>query len=242
MVRERLANAADYTFYFLGDVDTEAIVPLLEQYIATLPADAATAAKTFVHNPAREMRTGSATDQYKTKMETPQTWCGIMISGKMPFTAKNDAIASIIGQILSNRLIKKIREEMGAVYSIGAGSNMSRVNENNVIMQIPFPMKPEMKDQVLEEIDKMVSDMAESIAEEELAPIKEYMVKTAKENKELNSAWLDEMTDFQINGVDTFNGDIDVINSITTNDVKAFMKDFLDQNNYRVVILDPEQN
>lgn len=240
IMRDGLANAADYTFYFVGDVDADAIKPLLEQYIATLPADAAKATKAYVPNLSRELKKGSGTDVYTTKMETPQTWCAVMVSGKMPFTAKNEALASIMGQILSNRLLKKIREEMGAVYSINAVSRMTRTGDNNVVLQIPFPMKPEMKNQVLEEIYNMTHDMADNIADDELNPIKEYMVKKAVENKELNSAWLDELTDYQVNGVDTFNGDVEVLNSITTQDVKNFAKDFLDQNNYRVVILDPE--
>ena len=62
--------------------------------------------------------------------------------GKTPYTAENKVLASIAGQILSKRLLDKVREEMGATYSIGAGSMLTRTGDVNTIIQVPFPMKP----------------------------------------------------------------------------------------------------
>ena len=38
IAKERYANAADFTFYFVGSFDEATIKPLIEQYIASLPA------------------------------------------------------------------------------------------------------------------------------------------------------------------------------------------------------------
>ena len=43
-----------------------------------------------------------------------------------------------------------------------------------------------------------------------------------------------------LNGVDTFNDNINVLSTITTSDIKALMKSLLDQKNYHVIVLDPE--
>ena len=67
------------------------------------------------------------------------------------------------------------------------------------------------------------------------------MVKGAIEAKEKNGSWLRGLVGVQINGVDTFNGSVETINSITAKDVEKFMKDFNAQGNYRVVILDPAE-
>ncbi len=241
IIHSNLANAADYTFYFVGDVTVDQITPLLDQYIATLPADAKTRTTDYVVNTDREIAPGTARDNFTTKMENPQTWVAIMIEGTMPYTAKDKKISSMVGQILSNRLLKTIREEMGAVYSIGAGSNMMRQGKYNTLMQIPFPMKPEMKEQVLSEIDKMVHGMTSDIKAEELNPVKEFMVKSANEDREQNDGWLGQMLATQLNGVDVMTNDVDIINSVTVEDVQNFTKKLLDQNNYRVVILDPAE-
>ena len=235
-----LANAADYTFVFTGSINLEQFKPMLEQYIATLPADAATANTAIpAVNPALEPTKGNATDESTTAMETPQPWIMVAVSGHEDFTPRNRMLTRIASQILSNRLLKKVREEMGATYSIGAYGQMARVADENVFMQIPFPTKPEVRDEVLTVVSDIVRGMSENVADDELNPIKEFMLKDALEGREKNDTWSGAITGSLINGVDTFNGIDEVIKAVTTDDVKAFMKNLLDQNNYRVVILDP---
>ena len=212
IIHSQLKNAADYTFFFVGDIDMATLKPLLEQYIATLPADAANVTNTFEYHLDREMATGKTDITETTKMETPQTWCAIIIDGDMEYTPANRQMSSMVGQVLSNRLLKKIREEMGAVYSIGAYSVMDRTNKYNTLVQISFPMKPEMKHQVLDEINKMLVAMTTEITDDELNPIKEFMVKEAGEDAEDNAAWAGTMAATVLNGVDIFNGKAEVIN------------------------------
>lgn len=241
MVKEMTANAADYTFTFIGNVDPEVLRPLVEQYIATLPGNTKKANKKFNGTDrAIDMKTGTATDTYTTKMETPQTWLFLAAFGDEPYTLKNAQLASVSAQILTNHLRDKIREEMGAVYSIGASGSLGRIGNQNAVIEIAVPMKPEMKDQVLEEIRKMILAMAEDINQEELDKVKEYMIKSHTENLEKNNAWLSAINGWLQNNVDTFNGNAETISSLTTDDVKEFMKSLISQDNYRVVILDPE--
>ncbi|MDE6490723.1 MAG: hypothetical protein K2L49_06145, partial [Muribaculaceae bacterium] len=69
-VRGQLANAADYTFVFVGNVDPEALKPLVEQYIATLPAKASKATKRVAKtDPALCITPGNGRDEFTTKME-----------------------------------------------------------------------------------------------------------------------------------------------------------------------------
>ena len=65
-------------------------------------------------------------------------------------------------------------------------------------------------------------------------------MKTYTENREKNSPWLRGIIDEVTSGVDTFNGNIESMNSITPQDVMDFMKKLNSQENYRVVVLDPE--
>ena len=235
------ANAADFTFTFVGNVDIETLRPLVEQYIASLPANAKKASRKLAGTDKQyNMNGGVATDTYTTPMETPQTWVYITAFGDEPYSMRNAQIASIAGQILSKRLLDKIREEMGAVYSIGAQGKMERIGDQNTSMVSAFPMKPEMKEETLTEIRKMFEDMSVNIGQEELDKVKEFLVKSYKENVEKNSSWLGAINGWLTNGVDTFNGNIESVNNLTTDDVKAFMKKLNDQNNYRVVVLDPE--
>ncbi|MDE6130191.1 MAG: insulinase family protein, partial [Muribaculaceae bacterium] len=231
----------DYTFVFLGNIDMHTFRPLVEQYIATLPANPATKTAQVKYQTALEPATGNATDQFTAPMQTPQTRVFILVQGDMPYSAKNRAMASMAGQILSQRLLNKVREEMGAVYSIYMSGAMTRQGLNNVMLQTAFPMKPELKDETLAVIHDIIFDMQENVGEDELAPVKEFMVKEARHNAEENGSWAGTISATQLNGVDVFNGAEETINSVSTADLKNFMKDVLKQNNYRVVVLDPEK-
>ena len=174
-------------------------------------------------------------------MQTPQSWLFVAVSGTEDYTPKARTAMSMASQILSNRLLKKVREEMGATYSIGASGQIDRLGNTNAMIQTASPVKPEVKDEVIEAIKGMYNDMAQSVTDEELNPIKEYMVKTATEALEKNQSWTNGIAGSLLNGVDTFNGAAEVINSVTTDDIKALMKHLLDQNNFRIIELNPAE-
>lgn len=242
IVKDATANAADYTFYFVGNFDPAQLQTLCEQYIATLPGDAAKAqTKLPEFNPALGLQKGDKLTKFTAPMQTPQTFAAVVEFAKMPYTAKNALLASIAGQILTQRLLTTVREDMGAVYSISAQGRMSRTGIENAVMQSAFPMKPEMQDQVLEVIAKEFANMESNIKAEELNKVVEYMVKDTTEKLEKNSSWLNGMSGAAINGVDTFNGKVDLLKTLTVADVQNYVKELNAQGNYRVILLNPEE-
>lgn len=243
LAKEMTKNAADYTFVFVGNVDVDSLKPMVEQYIASLPGNAKTAVKEVKSfNPAYSAKGGTAVDVIKTKMETPQSYVFIGEFARLPYSMKNQQLSSVAGQILTKRLVDKVREEMGAVYSISANGQMTRIaGKNNIVLQSGFPMKPELQQEVLDAIKAEIDDMTRNVSEEELSKIKEYMVKNYTEARELNEGWLGGIGGWTRNNVDTFNGNIESINALTVNDVMDFMKQINGQGNYRVFILAPEQ-
>lgn len=238
VIKDLTTNAADYTFYFTGNIDLATFKPLVEQYIATLPANANVATKPAITN-AYGMKAGDKLVEFTTPMQTPQTYAAVFEFKEMPYSAKNRALVDIAGQILTERLLKTVREDMGAVYSIWASGAMLRENTPNTLIQSVFPMKPEQKDEVLKVIAQEFKNMETNVTKEELAKVIEFMVKDAQEGKEKNQNWLNAMVATAQNGVDTFNGNIELLQSLTPEDVQNFMKELNTNSNYRVIILDP---
>jgi zinc protease len=241
IVKDATANAADYTFYFVGNFDMDELKALCEQYIATLPANAATASKAPVIDNTYGVKAGEAVTTFKTAMQTPQTFVAVLEFGELPYNAKDRALSNIVGQILTERLLHTVREDMGAVYSIYAVGQTSRQSNPNTIIQSIFPMKPEMKDEVLKVIANEFKNLENDVTTEELSKVIEFEVKEATENKEKNDEWLNAMAATAINGVDVFNGNVELIQSLTVDDVKDFMKRFNAMSNYRVILLEPAE-
>lgn len=235
------ANAGDYLFSFVGDIDLAVLRPLLEQYIAVLPVDKAKSLSDFKYDPSLAMIPGNTETNCSTPMQTPQVWTMIAAFGEMPYTAKDSYLSFIAGQVISNRLLEKVREEMGATYSIGASGSLSRINKPNAVIQTAFPMKPEMKKEVLDYINSEFVAVQSNIKPEEVNKQKEYLLKNHKERLEKNSAWLNAIIGTAANGVDTFNGADAAISSITVEDVEAYIKNLMKQGNYRLFTLNPEE-
>ncbi len=241
--RAQLTNAADYTFLFVGNVDPEALRPLAEQYIATLPADPSKASKPVTHALEQlEIKGGDGVDTFTYPMANPQTYCAVIESGTFKADPRRIFLTDMAGQVLSARLIKTVREEMGAVYSLFASGSMNLPMGRNAMIQTSFPMNPERKDEVLEVIRKEFDNMAGEITAEELGKVKEYMLKNHAESLERNGSWLGAMATWILSAdhIDNFNNAAAMIEAITPADVQKFVKEMNAQGNYRVVILDPE--
>lgn len=241
IARKMTANAADYTFFFVGNIDMATFKPLVEQYIATLPADASKVVKAPKFDASLSIQPGDKEIGFKTSMQTPQTFVAILDYGDVPYTPQSRAAAIVAGQILTNRLLSTVREDMGAVYSIWASGAMQRVaDKDNTVVQSVFPMKPEMKKEVLEFIAKEFKNMEGNVTEEELAKVVEFSIKNVKEAQEQNEAWLNGMAGEALNGVDTFHGAEEMYKAMKPADIQDFMKSLNNQGNYRVIYLDPE--
>jgi len=240
LARSRVADASQWSFIFVGNFDAAALRQLCEKYLASLPSTGATPRRVDTADPLYEIKGGRATENFTTVMETPQTYCAIVETASLPFTSMNAKLVSIAGQILSARLLKTIREEMGAVYSIGANGDIDPEVGRNATLMTAFPMNPDKKSEVLASIAQEFASMAEHITDEELNKVKEYMVKSYIERKEQNPAWASYMSRWVLTGKDLLGNAIDEVNSITPGDVENFVKEMNAQGNYRVVILDPQ--
>lgn len=241
ILKSMTENAADYTFIFVGNINTATLKPLVEKYLAVLPGKASQKANPK-DVPSLDIAKGSATVVEKMEMQTPQTYVAIISSADIPYSVRDRALASIAGQIMSKRLIGTVREEMGAVYSISASGSMASLGGSNAILQSIFPMKPEMKDEVLGYIADQFDDMTKNISQEEFASVIEYMVKNARENLEKNESWRNAIVLAEaVPGIDTMNGIIELYQSLTPSDVTDFMSRLQKQNNYHVIILDPKE-
>ncbi len=241
IIKAMMANPADFTFEFVGNVDLDTLRPLLEQYVASLPVDSSkSVAVKYLDDVIPVAGNTEAHDNYK--METPQVWAYISTFGKMEYNAKNRRLIVIASHILGNRLLKQVREEMGATYSISASGAIdgSEDPRNNTYILTVFPCNPDMSKDVLAYIKSEFENMTKDVTAKEVSEQVEFLVKESKEGLEKNQDWLDAIFRSYAFGVDSLNGDVELLQSITPEDVQNFMKELLGQGNYRVYTLNPE--
>ena len=239
IIREQLANAAEFTFVFSGNFDEAELKALVEQYIATLPSMKGKKQE-LKHNPAVEIKSGNEEKEFSLKMEVPQGSAAVIISGKMPYSFKNRLMASMSAQIISARLLSEVREKEGAVYSIYTQGSQDRLSEVSVVYQTIFQVKPEKKDRALEIIRSEFENLAKETPVEELDKVKEFMVKQITGDEQTNSYWCSMMAGNELLPSEVCVKAEQVIQSITPKEISGYVNEVMKQNNYRVLVMMPE--
>lgn len=239
IIREQLANAAEFTFVFSGNFDEAELKALVEQYIATLPSVKGKKQE-LKHNPAVEIKSGNEEKEFSLKMEVPQGSAAVIISGKMPYSFKNRLMASMSAQIISARLLSEVREKEGAVYSIYTQGSQDRLSEVSVVYQTIFQVKPEKKDRALEIIRSEFEKLAKETPVEELDKVKEFMVKQITGDEHTNSYWCSMMAGNELLPSEVCVKAEQVIQSITPKEISSYVNEVMKQNNYRVLVMMPE--
>lgn len=239
IIREQLANAAEFTFVFSGNFDEAELKALVEQYIATLPSVKGKKQE-LKHSPAVEIKSGNEEKEFSLKMEVPQGSAAVIISGKMPYSFKNRLMASMSAQIISARLLSEVREKEGAVYSIYTQGSQDRLSEVSVVYQTIFQVKPEKKDRALEIIRSEFEKLAKETPVEELDKVKEFMVKQITGDEQTNSYWCSMMAGNELLPSEVCVKAEQVIQSITPKEISGYVNEVMKQNNYRVLVMMPE--
>ena len=239
IIREQLANAAEFTFVFSGNFDEAELKALVEQYIATLPSVKGKKQE-LKHSPAVEIKSGNEEKEFSLKMEVPQGSAAVIISGKMPYSFKNRLMASMSAQIISARLLSEVREKEGAVYSIYTQGSQNRLSEVSVVYQTIFQVKPEKKDRALEIIRSEFENLAKETPVEELDKVKEFMVKQITGDEQTNSYWCSMMAGNELLPSEVCVKAEQVIQSITPKEISGYVNEVMKQNNYRVLVMMPE--
>lgn len=241
MYKERYADASDFTFYLVGNVDLEKMKPMIAQYLGSLPA--IQRKETFRDN-NMDIANGNLEKVYAKEQQTPMATVFMLYSGKCKYDLRNDVLMSFLTQSLDMIYTEEIREKEGGTYGVNCFGSLDKFPKETMMMQIIYQTDPAKKDQLNGIINEQMKKMAaEGPSAEHLQKIKEYMLKKYKDNQKENSYWLNNLDEFFYAGVDYTAGYEALINSITAKDVQKFASDLVKQGNMITVVMTvPEKN
>ena len=240
IAKERTANAANYTFLFVGSFDEAVIRPLIEQYIASLPAKKGV--KSNWVNVA-DRPTGQTIKHFAHKMETPKTTLYINWSNdQMPYTLENSIKAQLLGKILNRINRDKIREDAGAAYSIGTyGYSTIEGDKPNTAISAYAPLKPEFTDMAVQILNEEIAKACENIDATSLDDFKKAMLKDHETQLKENSYWYSIISAYAMRGLDFNTGYEDLVNAQTPESIAAFARQLLSAGNKIEVVMTPAE-
>ena len=240
IAKERTANAANYTFIFVGAFDEAVIRPYIEQYIASLPAQKGKKSN-FVDVESHPV--GQTITHFTRKSETPKAVAQIYwYDAKTPYTLENQIKANILGQVLGKIYLQKIREDESAAYSAGA-RGWSTYEGNNFFTAVMAycPMKPEKADVAIRIMNEEMVNACNSIDETTLKEIKELFVKDMQTSFKENGYWVRNIHNYLFTGYDGHTGIIDIVNAQTPESIAAFARQLMSAGNKVEVVMLPEE-
>ena len=239
MVKERTANAANFTFFFVGNYDEATLLPLIEQYIASLPAKKADKVTKI---DTRTYFKGQKKNAFTRKMETPRPQVGNIYYCPIENNLENSVVMEVAGEVVTMEMLNQVREEMSAAYSCGAGISMSLMADKAYAMlssNAPIS-EPSKLDAAAERMKKIVADAAKSVDPDKVKKVKDNMLKSADIAFKNNGFWMSALINWKEYGIDIYTNYKKTIEGVTPDKVSGMIKRIVDGGNHLEVVMRPE--
>ncbi|HEY1061284.1 MAG TPA: insulinase family protein [Daejeonella sp.] len=189
--KDRFADASDFTFVFVGSFNPAELRPLLEQYLGSLPSSSRkeTAKDLGIQIPAGKI------DKKIYKGQEPKASVRLVFSGDYTWSEKHNNQLNALAEVLTIKLIERLREDEGGVYGVGARASYTKFPKGRYSFSISFGCAPENVEKLisstLDEINKirvngaLAGDIEKFIAEE---------TRTTETQLKDNGFWLGYLT------------------------------------------------
>ncbi len=233
--KERFANAGDFKFYFVGNFDEEKLKEYAQLYLAGLPSS--DVRETYIDHGFRGL--SGSHEKIVKKGTEPKSTVMIQFTGEAKYSAKENHLLKSLGEILSIKLLEKLREDESGVYGVGARGSMNKIPYGSYNFTISFPCGPEnvtkLKDAALAEVDLIIEN---GPTESDVAKIKEAQLIQYKENLKKNKYWINRLKNADYNQIDKLKI-VDAtkdINAITGQDIQAVAQKYLSKGHILAVL------
>jgi zinc protease len=237
--KERFANAADFHFYFVGNIDEQKIADLASEYLASLPT------LESIEKPVDlgyRMLKGDL-KKVINKGKDPKSTVNIMFYGDCTYDAKEALALKAAGEVLTIKLIEELRENESGVYGGSARGSMGKVPNGSFNFSINFPCGPEnaetLTQSALRELTKIIENGPE---EKDVNKFKEAEKLDYKEKIKENNYWMSYLTRSFTYGVsaDEILQVEQRLDAVTAKDIQAVAKKYLSKDKV-IAMLMPEE-
>jgi zinc protease len=186
--RGRFGNASGFTFVFVGAFTVEAITPLLQNYLGSLPSTGGP--ETW--NDLGIRSAPGPLDQTLLRGTDPKSFVLLGLEGPLDQKLRMEDGHPLwsLGSILQRTLIDKLRLELGGIYTVNVNVTCERAPYSHYAFDLVIPCAPE-------NVDKLVAATYAEIARlqkngprpEEIQKEVEAQRRTAEKDEKDNGAW-----------------------------------------------------
>jgi zinc protease len=153
--KDRFADASDFTFLLVGNLDPAALKPLVEKYLGSLPAiNRKETWRDLGINPPpgvvqKEIHKGAE----------PKSQVAIVFNGPFQFDQAHRTAIRALGLILDTKLRELIREELSGTYGVMVRPTYTKIPEEEYSLTINFGCDPARVDELVKAVFQELDDL-----------------------------------------------------------------------------------
>lgn len=238
--KERFANASDFQFVIVGNVNTEELKPLVEKYIASLPSQIGSTEK-WVDTKANF--TKGKINKEITMGAAPKTNVMFTYSGNQDWSRDNEMTLQILSEVLDIKLRESLREDKGGVYGVSVQSAYERIPQAEFYTIISYNADPEYAADLETEAMKVIESLKSNpVDEKTLSKVKEKIKRATETELKENDYWAQT-----IKYAATFNEPLPnteeylhKVQNITPEQVRKAAQTFLKGDNFIRLVMSPQ--
>ncbi|MCG8581309.1 MAG: insulinase family protein, partial [Bacteroidales bacterium] len=183
--KERISNAADFTFFIVGDIEKEVAKEMAAKYLGAISSN--DAKENWRDNNVSGPE-GVTKKTIPVKLSEPKATVQIFYNSELDYTPENRIGLSFISAVLRLRYTESIREKEGGTYGVGVNASTSHYPKSKGTVAIQFDCDPDRANDLIPlvyaEIDKLIKAGATT---EDLDKTRKNILKSRAESKEQNS-------------------------------------------------------
>jgi zinc protease len=235
----RFADASNFTFVFVGSFTPESIKPLVETYIASLPA-------TRAHETWRDEGVRAPTGVVEKTIQqgiAPKSQVAIVFSGPFVYDDAHVLAFRAMALVLQSRLLDSIRQELGGTYSITAVPDVTKFPKPEYTVRIEWTCDPARTAQLVQRVfEEIEEEKSTPLTRGQMTIIRDALTREFETNGQDNAFLLNQLSQHYEDGATTdLSGVFDHsarIAALTDQAIREAAR-YLDTSNYVKVTLMP---
>jgi len=239
--KARFADAAGFTFVFVGSFTPDSIRPLVETYIASLPSTRAgeTYKDLGIAPPS------GVIEKVVQKGIAPKSQVAIVFSGPFEYDDRHVLALRAMTLVLQSRLFDTIRQELGGTYSIEVTPDADKLPRPEFSVRIDWTCDPSQTTSLVKRVfDEIEFVRDTSFSTGQVARIRDVLQREFERNSQDNAYLLNQISRRYEEGngadvgaaVDASRG----IAALTGDAIHQAAQTYLDPKNYVKVTLMPQ--
>jgi zinc protease len=238
--KDRFADASDFTFVFVGNIDTTALKPFVERYLASLPS---TSRRETWRDPGDAPPKG-VVERTVRKGTEPKAMTIISFTGPCVYKPENRFALRALNTLVQMRLNETLREKLGGTYSPGVGGGCDNEPRQEYSIQVEFGSSPENVEPLTKATFALIDSLKSTPPpQSDVDKVKEQILRSREVEIRQNSYWLNNIIARDNAGEDlgglTSKYD-EMVKGLTAQMLQDAAKQYFNEKNYARFVLLPE--